>query len=181
MDNNNFIEIVKNVAAVLGCVVTLSGVLSALFKDVRMFFNKMFNKIFNTYGEKKEVQTLKEYIDENIKALQGSVEKLTKTIEELSAKQDKHFQMYEDKVQNLEGLMDIDTEFVRTQCRAIIKNMFYKYCKDEKLPLYEYKTLLKVEELYVMKCKGNSFAGDLIKRMKTWEIDYSNIVVLEED
>lgn len=179
--DSNFIEIAKDIAAVLGCAVTLSGVLSALFKDVRIFFNKIFNKIFNTYGEKKEIQTLKEYIDENIKVLKDSVEKLTETIENLSVKQDKHFQMYEDKIQTLESLMDIDTEFVRTQCRNIIKNMFYKYCKDEKLPLYEYKTLLKVEELYVKKCQGNSFAGDLIKRMKTWEIDYSNMIVLEED
>ena len=177
---NNFIEIVKNIAAVLGCIVTLSGILSALFKGVRKFFQKMFSKIFNTYGEKQEVQNLKEYIDKNIKSLQWSIEKLTKSIEDLSAKQEKHFKMYEDKIQNLENLMDIDTEFVRTQCRAIIKNMYYKYCKEEKLPLYEYKTLLKVEELYIIKCHGNSFAGDLIKRMKTWEID-SSYMVLEED
>lgn len=177
---NNFIEIVKNIAAVLGCVVTLSGILSVIFKNVRKFFQKIFSKIFNIYGEKKEIQTLKDYIDENIKSLQSSVEKLTKAIEDLSAKQDKHFKMYEDKIQNLEKLMDIDTEFVRTQCRAIIKNMYYKYCKEEKLPLYEYKTLLKVEELYIIKCHGNSFAGDLIKRMKTWEID-SSYMVLEED
>lgn len=177
---NNFIEIVKNIAAVLGCVVTLSGILSVIFKNVRKFFQKIFSKIFNIYGEKKEIQTLKDYIDENIKSLQSSVEKLTKVIEDLSVKQDKHFEMYEDKIQNLEKLMDIDTEFVRTQCRAIIKNMYYKYCKEEKLPLYEYKTLLKVEELYIIKCHGNSFAGDLIKRMKTWEID-SSYMVLEED
>jgi len=177
---NNFIEIVKNIAAVLGCIVTLSGILSVIFKNVRKFFQKIFSKIFNTYGEKKEIQTLKDYIDENIKSLQNSVEKLTKAIEDLSVKQDKHFKMYEDKIQNLEKLMDIDTEFVRTQCRAIIKNMYYKYCKEEKLPLYEYKTLLKVEELYIIKCHGNSFAGDLIKRMKTWEID-SSYMVLEED
>lgn len=177
---NNFIEIVKNVAAVLGCIVTLSGILSVIFKNVRNFFQKIFGKIFNTYGDKKEIQNLKEYIDENIKAIQESIEKLRKSIEELSAKQDRHFKMYEDKIQNLENLMDIDTEFVRTQCRAIIKNMYYKYCKEEKLPLYEYKTLLKVEELYIIKCNGNSFAGDLIKRMKTWEID-SSYVVLEED
>ena len=177
---NNFIEIVKNIAAVLGCVVTLSGILSVIFKNVRKFFQKIFSKIFNIYGEKKEIQTLKDYIDENIKSLQSSVEKLTKVIEDLSVKQDKHFEMYEDKIQNLEKLMDIDTEFVRTQCRAIIKNMYYKYCKEEKLPLYEYKTLLKVEELYIIKCHGNSFAGDLIKRMKTWEID-SSYMVVEED
>ena len=120
---NNFIEIVKNIAAVLGCVVTLSGILSVIFKNVRKFFQKIFSKIFNIYGEKKEIQTLKDYIDENIKSLQSSVEKLTKVIEDLSVKQDKHFEMYEDKIQNLEKLMDIDTEFVRTQCRAVIKNM----------------------------------------------------------
>ena len=77
--------------------------------------------------------------------------------------------------------MDIDTEFVRTQCRNIVKNMFYKYCEEEKLPLYEFKTLIKIEELYVGKCKGNSFAQELIARMKTWEIDYANSLELEEE
>lgn len=179
--NESFIETVKDIAAVLGCIVTLSGVLSILSKNVRLFFNKIFNKIFNTYGEKKEIENLKEYIDKNIKSLQEGINELSKNIQEFSRKQDEHLKTYEDKIQNLENLMEIDTEFVRTQCRAIIKNMFYKYCKEEKLPLYEYKTLLKVEELYVVKCHGNSFAGDLIKRMKKWEIDYSNNIELEED
>lgn len=179
--NENFIETIKNIAAVLGCIVTLSGVLSAISKNVRLFFNKIFNKIFNIYGEKKDIENLKEYIDKNIKSLQEGISELSKNIQEFSKKQDEHLKTYEDKIKNFESLMEIDTEFVRTQCRNIIKNMFYKYCKEEKLPLYEYKTLLKVEELYIVKCHGNSFAGDLIKRMKTWEIDYSNNIELEED
>ena len=183
--NSSFIEIVKDIAAVLGCIVTLSGVLSIFSKTIRSFWGK----IFQVYGDKKEIEEIKQLVNDNIKSLKEkelqninkSIESLTTMITELSRKQDEHLRTYEEKMQNVEDLMDIDTEFVRTQCRTIVKNMFYKYCKEEKLPLYEYKLLLKVEDLYVVRCHGNSFAQGLISKMKTWEIDYSNSLGLEEE
>lgn len=185
MENINFIEIIKDIAAVLGCIVTLSGVLSIFSKTIRSFWGK----IFKVYGNEKEIEEFKNSVNENIKSLKNkelqdinkAIEKLAASISELSKKQDDHLKTYEEKMQNVEDLMDIDTEFVRTQCRTIVKNMFYKYCKEERLPLYEYKTLLKVEELYVNRCHGNSFAQGLISRMKTWEIDYTNSLELEDD
>lgn len=186
--NNDFIEIIKDIAAVLGCVVTLSGVLSIFSKSIRSFLSK----IFLAYGDSKELNELREYVDtlnknstlerkEELQKFNQSMEELTESIQKLEANQNKWVDMYEEKLTTVEKLMDIDTEFVRTQCRNIVKNMFYKYCEEEKLPLYEFKTLIKIEELYVGKCKGNSFAQELITRMKTWEIDYANSLELEEE
>lgn len=181
----SFIEIVKDVAAVLGCIVTLSGVLSIFSKNIRAFWGR----IFKIYGNEKQIEAIKQSVNENIESLKEkelqninkAIEGLTTMVTELSKKQEEHLKTYESKMQNVEDLMDIDTEFVRTQCRTIIKNMFYKYCKEEKLPLYEYKLLLKVEDLYVIRCHGNSFAQGLISKMKTWEIDYSNSLGLDEE
>lgn len=180
MENISFIEIIKDIAAVLGCIVTLSGVLSIFSKTIRSFWGK----IFSVYGEKKEIEEIKKDIkslrEQELKEVNKAIEKLRQAILELGEKQDERLRIYEEKIKNLEDLMDIDTEFVRTQCRVIVKNMFYKYCDEKKLPLYEYKLLLKIEDLYVIRCNGNSFAQGLINKMKTWEIDYSNSLA-EED
>lgn len=74
----------------------------------------------------------------------------------------------------------ITVDFTREQCRSLIKDMFYKYHEQKKLPLYEYKLLLLLEDFYVRRLHGNTFVIDLIKKMKTWEIDY-NESHLEED
>lgn len=186
---SNYIETIKNIAAVLGCIVTLSGVFSIFSKTIRSIFKFIFEKIFKVYGNEKEVEAIKNSVNENIKSLKEkelqeiykAIGTLTDAVTELNKKQDENLKTYQDKIKMIEDSMEIDTEFVRTQCRAIVKNMFYKYCKEQKLPLYEYKTLLKIEELYVIKCHGNSFAQELITRMKSWEIDYSNSIELEED
>jgi hypothetical protein len=41
------------------------------------------------------------------------------------------------------------------------------------LPLYEKKTLIMIEDLYINRLKGNSFAELLLDEMRDWEIDYS--------
>ena len=69
---------------------------------------------------------------------------------------------------------DIMMEFTRTQCRTIIKNIFYKYNETKILPLYEKKTLMCVEDLYINKTKGNSFARLLLDEMATWTVDYES-------
>lgn len=69
---------------------------------------------------------------------------------------------------------DIMAEFMRTQCRTIIKNIFYKYDDTKVLPLYEKKTLMSVEDLYVNKLHGNSFAMLMLDEMSHWTIDYES-------
>lgn len=74
----------------------------------------------------------------------------------------------------------ITVDFTREQCRNMIKDMFYRYYDSKKLPLYEYRLLLLLEDFYVKRLHGNTFVVDIIKKMKTWEIDYSK-AHLEED
>ena len=74
----------------------------------------------------------------------------------------------------------ITVDFTREQCRNMIKDIFYKYCDSEKLPLYEYRLLLLLEDFYIKRLHGNTFVIEMIRKMKTWEIDYSK-AHLEED
>lgn len=75
----------------------------------------------------------------------------------------------------------ITVDFTREQCRNMITSMFYRYCDTEKLPLYEYKLLLLLEDFYVKRLHGNTFIVGIIKKMKTWEIDYSKAHIEDGD
>lgn len=63
----------------------------------------------------------------------------------------------------------------------MITSMFYRYCDTKKLPLYEYKLLLLLEDFYVKRLHGNTFIIGITKKMKTWEIDYSNAHIEDGD
>ena len=77
-----------------------------------------------------------------------------------------------ERLDSIDDANAITVDFTREQCRSMIKDMFYKYCDEKRLPLYEYKLLLKLEDFYINRLHGNTFIVGLINKMKTWEIDY---------
>ena len=77
-----------------------------------------------------------------------------------------------ERLDSIDDANAITVDFTREQCRSMIKDMFYKYCDEKKLPLYEYKLLLKLEHFYINRLHGNTFIVVLINKMKTGEIDY---------
>jgi hypothetical protein len=142
------IETVKNIAAVVGCVlsaITLSGI---IFKPIR-----------------KQVVSY-------IRAQSGKSE-LEQKLEDIQEMLQQHID--DDKVfkQRMEESMDISLDFTEKQCRNLIKEKFYKYRDCRTLPLYEKKTLLDIEDLYIMRMHKNHWGQTLIAEMKTWPIDYS--------
>ena len=143
------IEGVKNVAAVVGCVLSCTSLLALIIKPVR---KGVIDFIRNKAGRTETETQLSEIL-----------EMLQKHIEE-----DK---LFRDK---MECAMEITTDFTERQCRNIIKNIFYKY-KDEKvLPLYEKKTLKDMEELYIKRMRKNHWGQLLIDEMNTWQVDCSS-------
>lgn len=142
-------EAVKNIAAILGIILSAASVITLLSKTVRQFILSLFRR----YGKTDEVY-------EDI----GEIKRLM----EQHIKEDKVFK------DSVAATNDIMMEFTRTQCRTIIKNIFYKYNETKILPLYEKKTLMCVEDLYINKTNGNSFAKLLLDEMATWEVDYES-------
>lgn len=149
-------EAVKNIAAVLGVILSAASVITLLSKTVRQFILSLFRR----YGKTDEVS---EDIGEIKRLLEQHIE--------------------EDKVfkDSVAATNDIMMEFTRTQCRTIIKNIFYKYNETKILPLYEKKTLMCVEDLYINKTHGNSFAKLLLDEMSTWTVDYESSHPDEDD
>ena len=149
-------EAIKNIAAVLGVILSAASVITLLSKTVRQCILSLFRR----YGKTDEVS---EDIGEIKRLLEQHIE--------------------EDKVfkDSVAATNDIMMEFTRTQCRTIIKNIFYKYNETKILPLYEKKTLMCVEDLYINKTHGNSFAKLLLDEMSTWTVDYESSHPDEDD
>lgn len=142
-------ETVKNIAAIIGVILSAASLIALFSKSIRSSLTKLFKK----YGKEDEVS--------------ASIAEIKKMLEQ-------HIEEENEMKINCMAANEISIEFVKTQCRNIIKTMFYKYRDTKILPLYEKKTLMNVEDLYVKKLKGNSYAALLIEEMSRWEIDYDD-------
>lgn len=142
-------EVVKNAAAILGAILSAASVITLVSKTVRRFIANFFRRC----GKADEFS--------------GDIAEIKKLLER-HMEEDKKFK------ENVSATNDIMVEFMRTQCRTIIKSIFYKYNETKVLPLYEKKTLMSVEDLYVNKLRGNSFAMLMLDEMSHWTIDYES-------
>lgn len=142
-------EIVKNIATVIGCITGCIGLLTVLCRPLRKF---LIEWVQRTSGKSKVESQLNEI----------------KKILEQQAEDQKAFQ---DKV---EASINITLEFTEKQCRSDIKEIFYAYRDSKKLPLYEKKSLMDIEDLYINKLHKNHWGKTLLEEMATWDVDPSN-------
>ena len=142
-------EIIKDIAAIIGVILSAASLLALLSKTIRGAIVKLFKKYSNDDDVKKSIAEIKTMLEEHIEEEKEAKEKVVQANE-------------------------ISMEFIKTQCRNIIKSIFYKYNDVKVLPLYEKKTLMNVEDLYVKRLNGNSFAALLIEEMSHWDVDYGD-------
>lgn len=152
------IETAKNIAAVIGCILSGITLLGVVVKPLRVDF---VNYIKTQSGKSETDKQLTEIH----KMLQNHIS------------DDKIFK------QCMEESMSITLDFTEKQCRNLIKEKFYKYRDSRTLPLYEKKTLLDIEDLYIKRLHKNHWGQTLINEMKKWSIDYSgeDMDALEEE
>nr|DAH60779.1 MAG TPA: hypothetical protein [Caudoviricetes sp.] len=139
-------EIVKNVAAILGAILSLSAVVTLCCKPIKAWLAQYLER----YKKERDEDARENQLQETLVRLETA--------------------MNEIKVAN-----DITVDYTREQIRGTIKGMFYEYYDNKVLPLYEHKWLLKLEDLYIRRLNGNSFAAELIAEMKKWPVDYSKV------
>ena len=142
-------EVVKNIAAVIGVVLSAASLIALLSKTFRSAISKLFKK----YGKSDE---------------------MSDSIAQIKSMLERHIKDEAEFKDNVVQMNEINIEFTKTQCRNIIKAIFYKYNDTKVLPLYEKKTLINIEDLYVKKLHGNSFVALLLEEMSRWEIDYDS-------
>ena len=140
-------QLVKDVTSVLGLITAGASVAALISKRLRSWVSGL---VVRYSGAEEKENTIAE-----VKAM------LERHIEEEKT--------FKDQVTECDNMM---TEFVITQCRAMIKDKFYQYEHGRVLPLYEKKTLMNIKDLYIDRLHCNSFASLLLDEMETWEVDY---------
>ena len=148
--------VVKDIAAVIGLILSASALLGLLSKNVR-------NGILRTFSK------------------YGKTDKFQESIEQIKMMLEQHIEDEKAFKEHVAEANEISVEFMKTQCRNAIKSMFYKYKDERVLPLYEKKALMNIEELYINTLDGNSYAKHLIDVMNEWEVDYDASFPAEDD
>lgn len=151
-------ETIKNIAAIIGCILSFASLITLCTKGGRSFIAKIIK--LNT----KELEEMNKSQNDNINEIKVSLDNLTNQISTLC-----------NQVNVLEGISS-------QQCRDVIKNIYYKYCHVKKIPLYERKTVEKTYQNYQRCSDGkNTYATLLYNEINKWEIDESAPAYIEED
>lgn len=143
-------EIVKNIAAILGAILSVISLITICTKAGRDFIKGFFQK--NT----KELADANDTQDKDIKEIKETLKDvlaITSTLRLVAVQ----------------------------QCRDTLKNIYYKYQAEKKIPLYERKTADKTYAIYHDKFQENTYATLLYNEITKWKIDTLSYQDISED
>lgn len=143
-------EIVKDIAAAIGLILSIISLLTVFTKGGRTFVKSLFKKN-------------------------------TQEINDMNCQQNKDIE----EIKQLLNKFSIDMELVKDgtkqQLRNIIKNMYYKYRVEKRIPIYERKTADATYALYNGGFHSNSYISLLYQEICKWDIDEAFDRGIDED
>ena len=181
---------VKNIGSVVGLFLTCVSAIGVMTK----FQNKYYKRLFDEHSEgmRKNIEKQIEEIKKNDKKRTEEITEIKDTLNNLETKVDsletkvetkvdsleKRFDSLETKVDGLETKVDslekrsdVDENFNAEICRSAIKDIYYRYNKTQKIPLYERKMADSLYKIYSEQFHQNSYGQLLYQEICKWEID----------
>ena len=149
---------VKNIGSLLTLI--LSGVSFAGI--MTKFLHKRYDRIFDEHLEE---------IRKNDKKQTEEITEIKDTLNNLATKVDSLETKVDSKVDSLEKRFDVVEDFNAEICRNAIKDIYYKYNKTQKIPLYERKMADSLYKIYSEQFHQNSYGQLLYQEICKWEID----------
>ena len=143
----DFFEVVKDIGSLLGLFLSITSVVGIVAK----FQNKHYKRLFDEHSE--EIRKNDKKQTEEITEIKDTLNKLTT------------------KVDGLEKSSDVVEDFNAEICRNAIKDIYYKYNKTQKIPLYERKMADSLYKIYSEQFHQNSYGQLLYQEICKWEID----------
>lgn len=143
----DFFDVVKNIGSLLGLFLSITSVVGIVAK----FQNKHYKRLFDEHLEE---------IRKNDKKQTEEITEIKDTLNNLAT-----------KVDDLEKRSDVDENFNAEICRNVIKDIYYKYNKTQKIPLYERKMADSFYKIYSEQFHQNSYGQLLYQEICKWEID----------
>lgn len=104
-------------------------------------------------------------------AIKKFFQKNTQDIVEENVQQHNDIETIKTDLASLLSKINAMEEVSIQQCRNTIKEIYYKYQKKKKIPLYERKTADATHKIYVEKFHENSYEKLLYNEIIKWEID----------
>ena len=138
---------VKNIGSLLGLFLTCASAIGVVAK----FQNKYYKRLFDEHSE--EIRKNDEKQTEEIAEIKDTLNNLAT------------------KVDGLEKSSDVVEDFNAEICRNAIKDIYYKYNKTQKIPLYERKMADSLYKIYSEQFHQNSYGQLLYQEICKWEID----------
>lgn len=138
---------VKDIGSLLGLFLSITSVVGIVAK----FQNKHYKRLFDEHSE--EIRKNDEKQTEEIAEIKNTLDNLAT------------------KVDSLEKRFDVDEDFNAEICRNVIKDIYYKYNKTQKIPLYERKMADSLYKIYSEQFHQNSYGQLLYQEICKWEID----------
>ena len=143
----DFFEVVKDIGSLLGLFLTCASAIGVVAK----FQNKYYKRLFDEHSEE---------IRKNDEKQTEEIAEIKNTLNNLAI-----------KVDCLEKRSDVDEDFNAEICRNAIKDIYYKYNKTQKIPLYERKMADSLYKIYSEQFHRNSYGQLLYQEICKWEID----------
>ena len=143
----DFFDVVKDIGSLLGLFLSIASVVGVVAK----FQNKHYKRLFDEHSEE---------IRKNDKKQTEEIAEIKNTLDNLTT-----------KVDSLEKRFDVDEDFNAEICRNVIKDIYYKYNKTQKIPLYERKMADSLYKIYSEQFHQNSYGQLLYQEICKWEID----------
>ena len=143
----DFFEVVKNIGSLLGLFLTCASAIGVVAK----FQNKYYKRLFDEHSE--EIRKNDEKQTEEIAEIKNTLNNLAT------------------KVDGLEKRSDVDENFNAEICRSAIKDIYYRYNKTQKIPLYERKMADSLYKISSEQFHQNSYGQLLYQEICKWEID----------
>ena len=154
----DFFDVVKNIGSLLTLI--LSGVSFAGI--MTKFLHKRYDRMFDEHLEE---------IRKNDKKQAEEITEIKDTLNNLATKVDSLETKVDSKVDSLEKRFDVVENFNAEICRNAIKDIYYKYNKTQKIPLYERKMADSLYKIYSEQFHQNSYVQLLYQEICKWEID----------
>ena len=149
---------VKNIGSLLTLI--LSGVSFAGI--MTKFLHKRYDRMFDEHLE--EIRKNDKKQAEEITAIKDALNNLATKVDSLETKVDSLEKRFEKRFNVVE---DFNAEI----CRNAIKDIYYKYNKTQKIPLYERKMADSLYKIYSEQFHQNSYGQLLYQEICKWEID----------
>ena len=149
---------VKDIGSLLGLFLSITSVVGIVAK----FQNKHYKRLFDEHSE--EIRKNDEKQTEEIAEIKNTLNNLATKVDSLETKVDSLEKRFEKR-------FDVVENFNAEVCRNVIKDIYYKYNKTQKIPLYERKMADSLYKIYSEQFHQNSYGQLLYQEICKWEID----------